>query len=119
MGYPSYDTTASQYQKKLVDLNKRGYKDPKAEGQLAIYGLGIAEEAGEVLGLVKRHFRGDDIPPLELKQKLVKEMGDTMAYLALTAYVFDIDLGDVLDANLSKLAERVLAGTQLGSGSDR
>lgn len=119
MGYPSYDTTASQYQQKLVSLNKRGYKDPKAEGQLNIYGYGVAEEAGEVLGLVKRHFRGDNIPPTEFRQKLSKEIGDAIAYLTLVAEVFDLDLGNILDFNLAKLEDRISAGTQLGSGSDR
>jgi NTP pyrophosphatase (non-canonical NTP hydrolase) len=119
MSYPSYDTTASQYQKKLVELNKRGYKDPKEEGQLAIYSLGIGGESGEVLELIKRYFRGDTMDIAKFKLQLKKELGDLSAYMALVAYVFDIDMSDVLDANLEKLRERVLTGTQLGSGSDR
>jgi NTP pyrophosphatase (non-canonical NTP hydrolase) len=64
---------------------------------------GFAEEAGEVLGLIrKKAFQDRDIT----REKLVEELGDALWCLALTADSLDISLNEVASANIEKLQER-------------
>lgn len=107
---------ANEYQDKLVELSKNYpvYNTPDA---LAVYSLGLAGETGEVMELLKRHFRKDNVD--DFKNQLTKELGDVAAYLALVAYYFDINFSDLLYANLNKVSNRVSNGTILGKGSDR
>lgn len=64
---------------------------------------GMAEEAGETLGLVRKHlFQGR---PLD-RDRLTKELGDVLWCLAVTAHSAGISLGDVADANVAKLKAR-------------
>jgi len=64
---------------------------------------GLAEEAGEVLGLVrKRVFQqreGD-------RDRFVEELGDALWCLAVTADSLGVSLEHVAQANLDKLARR-------------
>lgn len=64
---------------------------------------GLAEEAAEVLGLVrKRTFQNRTIDPAKLKE----ELGDVLWCLAVTADALGISLADVAVANQAKLAKR-------------
>lgn len=68
---------------------------------------GLAEEAGEVLGLVrKRAFQGRDPG----RDRQVEELGDALWCLAVTADSLGISLGEVAQHNLEKLAQRHSAG---------
>ena len=118
MTYPQDRETANDYQEYVVKYSKGYdiYGTPKA---LPVYSLGLAGETGEVCELLKRHFRGDDIPAPAFKEKLKLELGDVIAYVTLIAHTFDIRLDDILQANIHKAAKREAAKTQLGSGSDR
>jgi len=99
------------------------YPSLKDEEKLAIYGLGLTEEAGEVSGIIKRHYRGDysltDPANTDLRHKLALELGDTLAYITLICRVFNIDLSVIADFNLQKLSQRIENQTQLGRGSSR
>jgi NTP pyrophosphatase (non-canonical NTP hydrolase) len=65
--------------------------------------VGISGEAGEVLDYIKKvHFHGHALD----KQKLVKELGDVLWYLAAAADSVSVSLEEVAEANLKKLAER-------------
>jgi NTP pyrophosphatase (non-canonical NTP hydrolase) len=87
---------------------------------LPTYSLGLGEEAGEVMGLLKRHFRGDESTHgPEFKVKLTRELGDVAAYLVLVGCCFDIDFEDVLVENLEKLRDRLARNSHLGTGDDR
>lgn len=69
--------------------------------------LGLAGEAGEVADLVKKaiyHQQGLD------REKLVKELGDVMWYLAAICSVLGITLDDVAQANVKKLRARFPEG---------
>jgi NTP pyrophosphatase (non-canonical NTP hydrolase) len=81
--------------------------------------LGLAEEAGEVAGVVKRLMREDAISEEELRNKLVKEMGDVLWYLAAVGWVFGVTLEEVARTNLAKLDDRAKRGVLKGSGDDR
>jgi len=64
---------------------------------------GLAEEAAEVLGLIrKRAFQGKDVD----QARLIEELGDVLWCLAVTAHSLGISLSDVAAANQSKLARR-------------
>src|SRR5258706_13655198 len=69
--------------------------------------LGLAGEAGEVADLVKKgilHQHGLD------RAKLKKELGDVLWYAAALCTKLDIDLSDVMQANVDKLRERYPEG---------
>jgi NTP pyrophosphatase (non-canonical NTP hydrolase) len=55
----------------------------------------------------------------ERRQKLLKELGDTLWYAAQIATELDVSLGDVAQGNLDKLAARREANLIHGEGSDR
>jgi NTP pyrophosphatase (non-canonical NTP hydrolase) len=64
---------------------------------------GLAEEAGEVLGLVrKRVFQRRNV---ELA-RLTEELGDVLWCLATTADTLGLSLAEVAEANLRKLTGR-------------
>ena len=64
---------------------------------------GLAEEAGEVLGLVrKRVYQQREAP----RDKLVEELGDVLWCLAMTAESLGVTLEEVAAANVAKLQRR-------------
>jgi len=64
---------------------------------------GLAEEAGEVLGLVRKHlFMQHDLDTT----RLVAELGDALWCLTTAASALGISLEEVAAANLAKLRRR-------------
>ena len=64
---------------------------------------GLAEEAAEVLGLIrKREFQNRDVD----QAKLTEELGDVLWCLAVTAHTLGISLSRVAEYNQSKLTAR-------------
>ena len=87
--------------------------------------LGLVGEAGEVAEAVKKFLRGD-YKTTSLKQnfynlrnKIKKELGDLLWYLAVLADSFDIDLLDVAEMNIKKLQSRKKRNKIKGEGDDR
>ena len=83
-------------------------------------GLGLASEAGEVTGKLKRVIREDNntITP-EMRESLKKELGDVLWYINYLAVKLDIPLRDVAMANIEKLQSRKERSTLKGQGDDR
>jgi NTP pyrophosphatase (non-canonical NTP hydrolase) len=85
--------------------------------------MGLANEAGEFLGVVKKAKRGDygDCPCLSetFLRKLRGELGDVAWYLAECCSVFGFELGGVMADNLRKLQDRQERGVIQGDGDDR
>lgn len=80
--------------------------------------LGLASEAGEVAGKVKKMMRdGDDVD--KLRNKAIEELGDTLWYAARVADELNISLDTVAKENLAKLKDRKERGVLGGSGDDR
>ena len=90
-------------------------------GQNIIYpALGLTGEAVEVSELIKKMIR-DDGGTLtnQRREKLLKELGDVLWYVAVVAHEAGLMLGDVAQVNLDKLSRRKSEGKITGSGSDR
>lgn len=78
----------------------------KSEVSLMLH-LGLAEEAGEVAGLMKRVLR--NLPKDQeraTKENFIDEMGDVLWYLTACCIAHDTSLEDIWKHNIEKLKER-------------
>lgn len=94
---------------------------PDIGGERCIYpALGLANEAGEVLGKIKKLYRDRKgrVTP-EFRKLVEKELGDVLWYVAVLADAFDLRLSEVAEANLEKLADRASRDAIQGSGDER
>lgn len=82
--------------------------------------LGLANEAGEVAGKIKKVFRdkGGEISA-ETRETLKSELGDVLWYLAQVCTELELSLDEVAEANLAKLLDRQTRGTIRGDGDNR
>jgi NTP pyrophosphatase (non-canonical NTP hydrolase) len=82
--------------------------------------LGLANEAGEVAGKVKKIFRdkGGQIGPAD-RDALCGELGDVLWYLTQICTDLGLTLDEVAERNLEKLAGRLERGTLRGEGDER
>ena len=90
--------------------------------------LGLGNEAGEVLGKVKKLVRDDNGNMLitsqleitdEKRAAIAKELGDTLWYLAMVATEMNLSLNDIAYENIQKLADRKERGVLKGDGDNR
>ena len=87
----------------LQSLNKELKKDDVLINSV----MGLCGESGEAIDIVKKWFAQGH--PLD-KEHLREELGDIAWYLAEAAFALDIDLEEILKANLEKLAKRYPKG---------
>lgn len=82
--------------------------------------LGLTGEAGEVSEKVKKLLRdhGGELNT-ELKEGLIKELGDVLWYLAQCSKELGVTLEEVAAVNLFKLQSRKERGKLKGSGDNR
>lgn len=85
--------------------------------KLLYLGNGVAGEAGEVAGKIKKLHR--DGWSEELVSKLEDELGDVLWYIAQIVDILGIGLDDVINTNITKLGGRLERGTIGGSGDNR
>lgn len=77
--------------------------------------LGLAGEAGELAGQVSKCLRDDSVQLVpSRREKLLDEAGDVAWMLAAVCGELGTTLGDVMQANLSKLRMRAARGTIQG-----
>lgn len=82
--------------------------------------LGLANEAGEVAGKVKKIFRDKNgVISEEDRQALKGELGDVLWYLAQICTELNLTLEEVAQANLEKLFSRLERGAIRGEGDHR
>ena len=88
-------------------IDKPDYPLSDEEMMIVWNGLGLAGEAGEVCDQIKKgifHRHGLD------KQKLRKEIGDVLWYLAAICTKTGISLYDAMEENIEKLEKRYPEG---------
>ena len=77
--------------------------DAEPQVTLAVLGLGLTGEAGEAADLIKKHVGHGH--PLDV-EKLEKELGDVLWYVAVTAWQLGIPLSRIGVKNIEKLWQR-------------
>lgn len=87
---------------------------PKEQG-LAYTALGLASEAGEYAGKVKKAIRDGTFD----RMKAADELGDVLWYVAMSAKELGVTMTFVANRNLDKLAKRAEKQTLNGSGDER
>lgn len=89
------------------------------KNELPYLGFGLANEVGELLGLLKKpEFRGDEQPERYL-ESIKKEMGDIQWYLNRLASYYKLEMNDILQTNIDKLESRKQRDKLKGSGDNR
>ena len=82
--------------------------------------LGLVGETGEVAEKIKKIIRDKKgVSTPEDHQDMVKELGDILWYLAAVSSYLGIELQDIADLNIEKLADRQRRGALGGSGDNR
>lgn len=93
--------------------------------------IALGEEVGEVMGKIAKHGRKNDLSSAdviyqvasgqlpELRDALVKELGDVIWQWSLLCKVLDIDPATVMEVNNIKLAGRAERGVLNGEGDER
>ena len=82
--------------------------------------LGLASEAGEVAGKVKKVLRDENGDfDLQAAYRIADEMGDVLWYMAQLATELGVPLASIASGNIAKLASRSERGVLGGSGDER
>lgn len=92
------------------------------EGMLGILytGLGLANEAGEVAGKIKKMLRDEGATlTLARREQIAAEIGDVLWYCAMLAYELGVPLRDIAEQNIAKLADRAERNVLGGDGDKR
>lgn len=76
------------------------------EKEILTWGLGIAGEAGDVAGCIKKTFSHDN----DQKEGIKENLGDTLWYVAMICNFFDWNLEEILEENIRKLKKRYPEG---------
>lgn len=108
-----YQKMASKY-----DLSE-ATSDLKAVGFIEKV-LGLVGEAGETADKIKKVLRDKDGAfSDEDKELIVKELGDTLWYIASIARYLGVPLSEVADRNIAKLEDRWQRNQIHGEGDKR
>ena len=107
--------TINEYQQRaMASLN------PELKGRDVLINsvMGLCGESGEAIDIVKKGLAQGH--PLD-REHVAKELGDVAWYLAEAATALDLDLEDILRANLEKLEHRYPDGfsTEKSVGRDK
>lgn len=96
----------------------RRRSNPDGGANLTYPALGLCgEEVADVVKRVQRDDRGRLTP--ERRAALSRELGDVLWYAAALATEAGLDLAEIAQANLAKLADRSHAGVLRGEGDER
>ena len=110
------DETFNNYQQATAQTAK--YPPNQA---LEYLSLGIASEAGEVAGKMKKWIRDGDskMTREEWVQAMSSEIGDVLWYAARLADELGLSLSQIAEDNMDKLLDRKARGVIGGSGDNR
>ncbi len=107
----------NEYQKKAWSTAK--YRNKGYNIYYPIMGLG--SETGEVLGKIKRIMRdqNNDIISIDLRNKIIDELGDVLWYIAAIATELNTSLETIAYLNIDKLSDRKKRDVISGEGDER
>ena len=117
-------TTFAEYQEKALAIAEYKQRHQPLIG-MVYTALGVAEEAGEVAGKIKKMLRDNGgVITEEIAQKIRREMGDNLWYLAALSDELDFagfptSLVSVANIGIEKIYDRAARGVLGGSGDDR
>lgn len=80
---------------------------------------GLIGEIGELFSLHAKAIRDGIESEIVHTEKVRKELGDVLWFVAAVATMYGFKLGDIADLNVRKLRARHEFGTIKGSGDDR
>ncbi len=93
---------------------------PQRGSNLAYPALGLNGEAGEVAEKVKKVLRDKGgVLDEDSRQAIKKELGDVLWYVAAMCAEAGLEMDEVAEENLAKLAGRKARGVIHGSGDER
>lgn len=111
----------AQYQVKAHEF--ADYNHGTINGNTAEYlypALGLAEEAGEVVGKFAKAIRDHNgVIDENRKNEIIKELGDVCWFVAELCTILNVNMYDVMDKNIGKLTSRKNRGVIHGNGDNR
>jgi NTP pyrophosphatase (non-canonical NTP hydrolase) len=110
--------TFDEYQKLAMTTAHVSYDDPIMQN--SVWVMGIAGEAGEVVEKWKKAvaYREGKFSPEEFDD-FKKEFADVIWYIAVLAESLGLSLEEVMQQNVTKLADRKKRDVIKGSGDNR
>lgn len=109
-----------EYQKKAITTDVYGGEGDFLSIAFINKVLGLVGEAGEVAEKVKKLQRNQNGKMTAAdRQELLKELGDVLWYLSAIAYYLEEPLGNLAEANISKLFDRRDRGVIKAKGDNR
>lgn len=111
------DKAKSTAQYPVVDLKIR---DNVISGNFLYPLLGVAEEAGELVGKIAKIVRNNDgIISLESRKTIALELGDILWMLSMVSAEFGFTLEEVAQMNIDKLQDRLNRNVIKSAGDNR
>ena len=110
--------TFEEYQKKAITTAHIAYDDPLMQN--SVWVMGIAGEAGEIVekwkkAVAYRKGKFDDDQWSDFK----KEFADVIWYIAVLAESLGLSLEEIMEQNITKLADRKQRDVIKGAGDNR
>ncbi len=102
----------NEYQEKA---SKTAIYPKTLDGGVYYTAIGLAGEVGELLNKIKKIARDSNTDLEGIKE----ELGDVLWYCSQLAKELDIDMNEVAESNLKKLADRQKRGVISGNGDKR
>jgi NTP pyrophosphatase (non-canonical NTP hydrolase) len=109
--------TFDEYQKRAL---KTAQNDYGTLIQRTIWAMGVAGEAGEVIEKWKKivAYKEGKVND-EDRAELAKELGDVVWYIAVMCHSLGLSFEEVMQGNVSKLADRQKRNVIKGAGDNR
>ena len=109
-----------EYQKKAAKYDlAEATADLKAPGFIEKV-LGLVGEAGETADKIKKILRDKDgVMSEEDRELIIKELGDTLWYIAAISRYLEVSLSEVASGNIAKLEDRYQRNKLHGEGDKR
>ena len=92
----------------------------KGEGNWTYPALGLAGETGEISEKLKKALRDENgVVSEDRRSAIKKELGDVLWYVAALSTELGLDMQEIAEENLAKLARRQVEGKLKGDGDNR